>query len=94
MLHQPAPAPDIIEEDLDDEVCLYRPADDEVVVLNRTAADVWRLADGRVSLDQIVERLALGYGVDASRIEQDVQEVTANLADRGFLVEAGPAGVV
>jgi len=50
----PVPADGVSVEDVDAEVCLYRSDIDEVLVLNQSAADVWRLADGSLSVDELL----------------------------------------
>ncbi len=85
-------SPDVVVEDLDEDVCLYRPDIDEVVVLNATAGDVWRLADGELTLDQLVERLAAAYQAPVDQVRPDVHSVFQDLLDRGYLIPAGADG--
>jgi hypothetical protein len=97
-------SPDVLVEDLDQDVCLYRADIDEVLVLNATAGDVWRLADGEFELEQVVLRLAEVYRLSAEDIRDQVESVFADLLDRGYLVpsseqqaggeQAGPADLV
>ena len=87
MLDRPVPAENIVAEDLDEDVCLYRPDIDEVLVLNQTAGDVWRLADGQLSTAEIAEMLARAYSLDASALQLDVRHVVDDLAARGYLVD-------
>ena len=89
---RPMPASDVVVEDLDDDVCLYRPDIDEVLVLNQSAGDVWRLADGEHSVDDIVERLAVAYRLPAHALYSDVERVLVDLAERGYLVDTDPPG--
>jgi hypothetical protein len=88
MLHRPAPARSVTVEELDEELCLFRPDIDEVLVLNGPAGDVWRLADGATSVADIVSLLATAYGVPLERLAADVEAVVADLTNRGYLVEA------
>jgi predicted GNAT superfamily acetyltransferase len=84
-------APDVLVEDLDQDVCLYRPDIDEVLVLNATAGDVWRLAaDGEFELEQVVQRLAAAYRLTEEEIRDQVRSVFTDLLDRGYLVPADP----
>ena len=84
-------APDVLVEDLDQDICLYRPDIDEVLVLNATAGDVWRLADGEFELEQVVQRLAEVYRLTAEEIRDEVHSVFTDLLDRGYLVPADPS---
>lgn len=81
-------APGVLVEDLDSDVCLYRADIDEVLVLNATAGDVWRLTDGDFELDQVVQRLAEVYRLPTDDIREQVRSVVADLLDRGYLVPA------
>jgi Coenzyme PQQ synthesis protein D (PqqD) len=90
VLERPRPAANLVIEDLDEDVCLYRPDVNEAVVLNRSAADVWRLADGESTVTDIVSQLATAYGVDCSKVERDIQGVVDDLGERGFLIESSP----
>lgn len=65
--------PGVTEVELDGQVCLYSPAGEQVVVLNGTASDVWRLADGEHTLAQLVDLLAGVYGCDPQSIADDVR---------------------
>jgi hypothetical protein len=80
----------ISAEALEAELCLYREADAEVLVLNHTAADIWRLCDGTRTRALLVEDLALAYGEAAERIGEQVDAVLDDLLARGFLVQAVP----
>jgi len=85
----PTAADLVSAEDLDGEVCLYRSDIDEVLVLNTTAADVWRLSDGEQDLETITSMLARAYDTDTTSIRADVHHVVASLIGRGFLTAAG-----
>jgi hypothetical protein len=78
----------VVTEDLDDDLCLYLDATNDVAVLNQTAADIWTLVDGARSNTEIVAMLARAYGRPAEEISDDVQRVLGDLAGRGFLVPA------
>ena len=73
-------------DELDDELCLYRADVDEVLVLNPTAADIWRLIDGTVTADDIVAILTVAYAADPVRVRSDVERTIADLQDRGFVM--------
>jgi Coenzyme PQQ synthesis protein D (PqqD) len=87
MVTGPRPAEGVRVEDFDDDVCLFRRDIDEVVVLNSSAGDVWRLADGQTSVAQMVTLLSRAYAVPSVRLEPEVHDVVAQLVARGYLVE-------
>jgi hypothetical protein len=87
VLERPVPAAEIVVEDMDDDICLYRPDIDEVLVLNHSAGDVWRLADGTLRVPEIVEHLSAAYGTTTKSLSADVQRVIDDLEARGYLVD-------
>lgn len=92
MIDYPSPAPHVVVEDLDDDLCLYRSDINEVLVLNQSAGDVWRLADGQRTLTAIADQLARVYGEDETALQADVRTVVADLAARDYLVGAASVG--
>ncbi len=82
------PAPQIIETEIDDDVSLYDARTERVVVLNSTASDIWRLADGEHTLDEIVELLANAYSTTPNAIQADVEQTVQSLIDDGLLSDA------
>ena len=73
--------------ELDGRVSLFDPATDEVLVLNETASEVWRLADGTLTIDGIVGRLAPIFDVAADEIRPEVASLVEDLRTRGLLPE-------
>jgi coenzyme PQQ synthesis protein D (PqqD) len=71
--------------ELDGDVSLYHPVSGRAVVLNATASDVWRLVDGELTLDEIVELLAKSYRAEPDSIRPDVERVVRELTEHGFL---------
>jgi len=55
------------------------------LVLNESAAAVVKLCDGTRSVDGIVAELAAASGAPAERVETDVRELLARLAERKLL---------
>jgi len=87
MVDHPIPAPGVAVEDLDDDVCLYRSDIDEVLVLNHSAGDVWRLADGQLTVPAIAAQLARVYAMDEAELRTDVRTVVSDLVARGYLID-------
>ena len=79
------PAAHILETELGEEISLYDPTNENVVILNQTAADIWRLSDGEADLDEIVQLLATVYGVEAERIRGEVESVVADFYEQSLL---------
>jgi radical SAM protein with 4Fe4S-binding SPASM domain len=64
---------------------LYSKARQALLRVNRVAAEVCRLCDGRRSLSGIARRLARRYGEPVSRVARDVQALVGELARHGLL---------
>jgi hypothetical protein len=75
----------VVEAEIGDEISLYDTTSERVLVLNATASDVWRLADGEYTIDQLVEVLARAYGIDAGSIRDDVVAVVNMFQEEGLL---------
>jgi hypothetical protein len=75
----------VLETELDGEVSLYNPAQEEVTVLNGSASAVWYLCDGTLSADEIIELLAKSYSVDVEEIRSEVEQTIAMLREAGLL---------
>ena len=79
------PRDHIIETEIKGDISLFDAERDEVVVLNGTASDIWRLCDGEQTLDQIVELLARAYEREPEDIRTDVVATIDELTAAGFL---------
>ena len=75
----------VIETELDGDISIYDPTRESVTVLNSTASDIWRLADGEHTVDQIVDLLAGAYQVEPEAIRQQVKDAVQELVDGGLL---------
>jgi hypothetical protein len=78
-------APRIVESEIDGNISLYDPQTQEMSVLNDTASDLWRLADGTSTLDQVVELVARAYAVEPDAIGDEVRATVQTFYDKGFL---------
>jgi hypothetical protein len=79
------PVDGIIETEIDGDIALYDPAREVVAVLNGTASDIWRLADGTETVNEIGETLAKAYRVDPSVVAADIERTIRTLRSDGFL---------
>jgi Coenzyme PQQ synthesis protein D (PqqD) len=79
------PAATVREAEIDGAISLYDNRTKNVVVLNPTASDVWRLADGQHTLTDIVRLLASAYSVEAAEICGDVERTVGELRAAGVL---------
>lgn len=79
------PPKHVIESEVDGDISLYDVKYERVIVLNPTASDVWRLADGEMTLDQIVDALGKAYQADPEQIKPDVERLVASLIEQNLL---------
>lgn len=80
------PPPDhVIESEVDGDISLYDAKNERVIVLNPTASDVWRLADGEMTVDQITEALGKAYRADPAEIKPDVEKLIDSLVEQKLL---------
>lgn len=75
----------IVETEVDGDISLYDTQEERVIVLNPTASDVWRLADGDMTTDEIAETLSKAYGSSVATIRPDVESLLESLIDQGLL---------
>lgn len=79
------PVPQILETEVDGEISLYDPENENVTILNDTASDVWLLCDGEHSAEEIVNLLASSYGVNADQIRDEVTRTIDEFVEAGLL---------
>jgi hypothetical protein len=71
--------------ELDGDISLYDAATRQALMLNGTASDIWRLADGAHTLVELTDLLAAAYGVPAEQIGPEVERTVRSLVEAGFL---------
>jgi Coenzyme PQQ synthesis protein D (PqqD) len=72
--------------ELDDNLALYDDVGQLLILLNTSAASVWELCDGAVTIDDMVQALVEAHDADAGVIELDVRQTVRKLADLGLLL--------
>ena len=71
-------APGVMEEAVDDDLIVFNPATESYFTLNRTAREVWELADGTRTEAAIVGVIADRYEVGIADVAQDVGEIISS----------------
>lgn len=79
------PVEGIGETEIDGRISVFNPRTEKVAVLNETASDIWRLADGAHTVAELTGLLASSYGVAPEGIRDEVEAVVAQLRDQGFI---------
>ena len=72
-------------EAFDGELVLYHSTATQVLYLNETAALVWRLCDGKRTVETICALLKEAYPNTADQIQHDVTATLADLVHSGAL---------
>ncbi len=62
---------------------------ERVLAPDETAVEILQLCDGERTVAQIVDLLATKYAAERSAIAGDVVTMLGDLADKGFLTDAG-----
>jgi|GEM_PF-3854882 len=75
-----------------DDLLLWSVEDRRLHVLNSTAANAWLLTDEATTLDAMVEKLAISYGVDADGILDDVTGLIERFLAAGLCVASDRVG--
>lgn len=70
---------------VDDDLCVYDPETDRVLVLNGSASTVMELSDGTRSRDEIVAEVARLYEQPPERIRDDVERAIRGLRESRLL---------
>ena len=78
-------SPHVLETEIDGDISLYDPKTEQVTVLNGTASDIWRLADGTQTLEEITALLASSYQVSSDSIAEEVAKTVDDLAGAGLI---------
>jgi tRNA A58 N-methylase Trm61 len=77
--------PGTTEIELDGRIHVYSPVTQQLVALNETASDVWRLCDGEHTAQEVVELLSRSYQVAAGDIRADVMAALDRFVVLGLL---------
>ena len=82
------PFPDIVVEEIDGEILLYRPSTHKAIHLNGTAALIWKLCDGTRTVNEVIDCLSSQFPDARSSIACEVQESIDQLLRDGALLES------
>ena len=78
-------APGVLEQAVDDDLIVFNPATDAYYTLNRSAREVWELADGSRSAPEIAAVLADRYEVGLEQVLPDVAEIIDGFKTAGLI---------
>jgi hypothetical protein len=81
----PAQNPRVAWRVYDGEAVLVSPDDSMLHTLNAVGTTIWEAADGRTSLDTIVERICVAFDVDQRTARHDADTFVEILRAKGLL---------
>ena len=76
---------DLVFRQVEEDFVAYDPVSDRTVLLNRSAAVLLDLCDGRRTLDEIAGTLAETYSSHADEIRRDLESSLEELRAQGLL---------
>jgi hypothetical protein len=65
--------------------------EDDLFSMNESGTEIWKMLDGKRTLQEIVDVLARQYQAESEEIAQDVAGIVTELLKRKMLVEASAA---
>ena len=72
---------DLLVTELDGDLTVYDPRRNEVHVLNATAGDIWRLLDGSIGLDRVIDEMARAHATSVEDVRPHVLRTVAHFVD-------------
>jgi SynChlorMet cassette protein ScmD len=75
----------VLREEFDDWAVLFNPDTAEAVGLNPVAVAIWKLMDGRRSIEQIASSIAEQFDQTPPTVMNEVRRHVEELASHGFL---------
>jgi Coenzyme PQQ synthesis protein D (PqqD) len=83
-------SPDVVARDIAEGLMLVNVQTGAAFKLNQVGAAVWRHLDGAREVASIIAELRTRYGVDADRLQCDVDALLADLQQQGLVLPVGP----
>ena len=84
---KPRQKPNIMANDLGEQVALYSVEGKAVHVLNPTAHLIWDLCDGEHSLEDIELAIRSSFAIPEGRdVQADIRRTVAELSEKGLLL--------
>ena len=88
MMQRPNRRTEFEERVVEGEMVVMDKESEQIHQLNQTASFIWQLCDGDHDRQQIAEKLAAAFEVDAETAEADVTETLNKLEEIGLLVSS------
>jgi hypothetical protein len=83
---RPLARTDIAVQEIGDEVMLYDSGNEKIHVLNHSAYAIWQMCNGKNSLVDMCEQLAVQYEDSSLNLFDDVQATLDGFMQKGLLI--------
>jgi GeoRSP system PqqD family protein len=77
--------PDAAWREFEDGVVIVSPTESVMHSLNALGTEVWKLADGTLTIGEIIDTVMEEYEVDREEVERDVLQFCQTLSDKGMI---------
>ena len=77
--------PKIIHSTIDDEIVLFSDENNSYFNLNRTGSIIWELIEKPISMQELIDQLAIRFRIGAADITEDVMEYIEPLEKKGLI---------
>lgn len=84
-LDRPMSNADVSLQWVGQEAILYDRQRGRAHVINRSAAQIWALCDGRATVEEIVRTFAAAYGIPPADVHDDVVTVITSFRELGVI---------
>jgi len=85
MANRIAQAEDVIWRRIGDDVIVIKDDGQSIHVLNKTAASIWEMCDGKCGINEITTRLCERFDVSFEDAYADVKEIIEKLTQTGIM---------
>jgi len=75
----------VLKEEFDDWAVLFNPDTAEAVGINPVGVEIWKLLDGKHSLDEIVDEIKKSFSDVSESAIGEAKEFIGDLVEKGFV---------
>tara|TARA_B100000242_G_C42844898_1_gene392383 strand:- start:412 stop:693 length:282 start_codon:yes stop_codon:yes gene_type:complete len=75
----------IVFTELDDEICIFDSISTDYINLNETASEIWKMIDGNLKFEEIIDSLIIKYDIKKSDCIKEVNKFLSSFLEKGFL---------
>ena len=80
----------VLREEFDDWAILFNPDNAEAIGTNPMGVGIWKMIDGKTSVEQIIEGIRNNFNNIPESVEAEVNEFVEKLVSRGLIGVSKP----